>query len=350
MRWPRLLSLGTQVASVLAGSWRPEPPPPDFSPDSLAAVAPRLLWTGGAALAWWRVGHSRMADCPAAAELRQAYRVHSLQAAVHEEDLRQLILFLRAVGVEPILLKGWSIARHYPETGLRPYGDVDVYVGPEHQAAAAATLMADDAPTVGVDLHRELADLKERSFDELYGRSRLVTLGDLAIRVLGPEDQFRHICLHLLRHGAWRPLWLCDVGMLLESLAADFDWDYCLTGDRRHADWIACAAGLAHQLLGAHIHDSPLARRARRLPRWLVPAVLRQWGTAYTRYTDNALMTDAWRHPARLWNAIANRWPNPIEATVSMQANFSSVPRVLFQTGEFVLRAARWSQRLSPGT
>ena len=46
------------------------------------------------------------------------------------------------------------------------------------------------------------------------------------------EDQLRQLCLHLLRHGACRPLWLCDVAVMLESLPGDFDWDRCLGGDR----------------------------------------------------------------------------------------------------------------------
>jgi len=29
-------------------------------------------------------------------------------------------------GVEPILGKGWAIARLYPERGMRPYGDIDL--------------------------------------------------------------------------------------------------------------------------------------------------------------------------------------------------------------------------------
>ena len=44
----------------------------------------------------------------------------------------------------------------------------------------------------------------------------------LDVRVLSPEDDLRFLCLHLLRHGAVQPLWLCDICVLLEARANDF--------------------------------------------------------------------------------------------------------------------------------
>ena len=68
-------------------------------------------------------------------------------------------------------------------------------------------------------------------FDELFARSRVVNLGNEQIRILGLEDQLALSCIHLLKHGAWRPLWLCDVGLIIETLPAYFDWELCL---RKH--------------------------------------------------------------------------------------------------------------------
>src|SRR5262249_11103226 len=135
-----------------------------------------------------------------------------------------------------------------------------------------------------VDLHRGLADgsmafalLNDHPLEALYERSQLVALGEVNVHVLGPEDHLRLLCLHMLGHGAHRPLWLCDVAIVLESRPPDFDWELCLSGDRRRSDWVACALGLAHHLLGAEIAGTPVEERARRLPRWLIPTVLRQW-------------------------------------------------------------------------
>ena len=106
---------------------------------------------------------------------------------------------------------------------------------------------------------------------------RLVTFGGIDVQVLGPEDHLRVLCLHQLKHGAPSPLWLCDVAVALETRPPVFDWDRVLGPDRRQADWVACAIGLAHQFLEVPIDDTPVASRAQRLPGWLAPSVLQQW-------------------------------------------------------------------------
>jgi hypothetical protein len=274
-------------------------------------------------------------------QLRQAYRLQTLQAGLHEEQIQQVFTGCRAAGLEPLLGKGWAVARLYPEPGLRPYGDIDLFVRPEQHAAARTVLSNPTAPHCPVDLHQGFPDLADRRLEDLYRRSRLVKLGEVEVRILGPEDHLRHLCLHLVRHGAWRPLWLCDIGAALEAQPADFDWDYCFRGARRRTDTIACAVGLAHQLLDARVDQSPVAHRARHLPRWLVPAVLRQWASPYRRYTDQRMATYL-RNPAGVLPALRSRWPNPIEATVSLHGPFNDLPRLPFQLGDWLVRLARF--------
>jgi hypothetical protein len=169
----------------------------------------------------------------------------------------------------------------------------------------------------------------------------LVPLGGLQVRIVGPEDQLRLSCLHLLRHGAWRPLWLCDCGLLVETRSADFDWDYCLRGNRRHAKALLCVLRLANQLLGACVEETPAADRGGSLPSWLIPAVLRQWGRPYVRYADQPL-ANYLRSPAGLLPALRRRWPNPIEATFGMRAPFNELPRLPFQLADCVARSFAW--------
>src|SRR5262249_18486029 len=104
--------------------------------------------------------------------------------------------------------------------------------------------------------------------------------------------------------------------------------------------------GLAHQLLGARIDDTPVARRAGRLPGWLAPSVLRQWGARYGRYADGKPLAAHLRRPAGLLSAIRARWPNPIEATVSMNGSFSEAPRMVYQLGDCAVRAVRFGLSL----
>jgi len=337
---------GDLIADTLRGAWRGVPPALEQPETSLAGIASLLLKSGVAPLAWRRVRQSELVASPSALQLQQGYRLHVLQSAMHERELARLASFLRPAGLDPLLGKGWAIARLYPEPGLRPYGDFDLYLRPDDYAAAKAALGGASAPTASIDLHRGAAELDDRGLDELYRRSLSVTLGEACVRVLGPEDHLRLLCLHMLRHGAWRPLWLCDIALALEVRPADFDWDYFLSGDPTRTDWAACAIGLAHQLLGARIDDTPVADRAERLPRWLVPVLLRQWGEGQTPHGMRVPMRRYLREPSGVLQALRLRWPNPIEATVHVAGPFNDWPRLPYQLGACVARAARFAGQL----
>jgi hypothetical protein len=204
--------------------------------------------------------------------------------------------------------------------------------------------MQGDGPGCDVDLHRGLSRpregqafslLDDRRLEELYERSQLVPLGGVPVRVLGPEDHLRLLCLHMLSHGACRPLWLCDVGAALEARPPEFHWDWFLRGDRRRTGWVIGALGLAHQLLGARLDDTPVADRARRLPRWLVPTVLRQWSTPFR---PRVPLASQLRFPSGAWQEIRHHWPNGIEATVGVRGPLNDWPRLPFQLGSVAMR------------
>ena len=305
-------------------------------------VKPLLLGTGAGSLGWWRVRSSELRTSAAAHELRQAYRHYTLQNARAEHQIVQAITLLRSAGVEPLLVKGWAVARLYPERGLRPYGDIDLCVRPEQHTAAVAALAAPTAEPVVVDLHKGLAQLHRPSLDDVYGRSQLVRLGDIDVRILGPEDHLRYICVHMLCHGLHRALWLCDVAVVLESLPVDFDWEYLLQGDRRRAGWVASTVCLAHQLLGARLDGIPVGERDRHVPRWLLPSVLSQWSMKEHYILDSPSIAYSFRHPAHLVRALRLRWPNPIQATARVGGPFNEVPRLPFQVWECVLRTAHF--------
>src|SRR5262245_10154286 len=192
MKWaiPReqAAARGRAIAATLAGSWRADVPgagaelPIDET--TAADVLQLLLTCGSASLAWRRLQHSTL---PSAADLHQAYRLNALQSAVHDRSLNRLVVFLRAAGVEPILGKGWAIARLYPQAGLRPYGDIDLFVHPKAYAAAYASLRRPGVPSAPVDLHAGTADLNDRSFEDVEARASVHSIGDAPVRVFGPE-------------------------------------------------------------------------------------------------------------------------------------------------------------------
>ena len=106
---------GRLIARVLAGSWRQSREPLVISPAELDLVTPLLLESGAGALGWKRVSNSTLRSAAAALELQQAYRLHALQSAVHERNIQNALTLLRSAGVEPILVKGWAVARLYPD-------------------------------------------------------------------------------------------------------------------------------------------------------------------------------------------------------------------------------------------
>jgi len=334
---------GAMVAKILEGSWRASPPALSLPPEALTEAAPLILRSGAASLGWWRVRHFDLRNAEEAAQFREAYLLHTIQAVLHEREIRQALSLLRSAGIEPLLVKGWAIARSYPEHGLRPYGDVDLCVLPEQYPAALATLASSNNEYGFVDLHSGSASLDYLSFEEVYARSRLVEMGDVSVRVASDEDHLRILCLHLLRHGAWRPLWLCDIAAALESRAADFDWGRCLAAEGRRPDLVVCAIGLAHQLLGAKADDTPLAGRAGRLPRWLLPTVLKQWSAHYKfRNPVGSYL----RQPSGLLKELRRHWPNPIEATANLNGPFNELPRFPFQLGDALLRSANFLKQI----
>jgi hypothetical protein len=190
-----------------------------------------------------------------------------------------------------------------------------------------------------IDLHDGLPDLDDRPWGEVWARSRRVALGQTWVRILGAEDQLRQQCLHMLRHGAWRPLWLCDVGASLEAAGPDFDTAYCLAGARIPTEWVQALIGIASELLDTRRDVLSVGPP----PRWLLNAVLAQWATGIcgdSHCRDPRPILQHALHPLCWGTALRSRWPNPIEAAGAMrQSPRSRLPRRLLQ-GLVVLRRA----------
>lgn len=341
-------SPGCMVAKMLTGSWRPSPPALEQSAAELEEIVPLLQRSGAAALGWWRVQYSNLRDVPVAQELHQAYRLNTLHALLNQETIKQVIALLRSVGIEPILVKGWAAAQLYPAQGLRPYGDIDLCVPPEQFAAAETALKNLPGMQYEVDLHCGFEKFGGGDMDRIYARSQVVQLGESTVRVLCAEDHLRVLCIHMLREGAWRPLWLCDVAAAVESLPVNFDWDCCVGKKRRWANWITCALRLAQQLLGAQLNNTPAAERLNHLPRWLTRALLKEWGSLQPSMVrrHRTPMASYRRHPSDILAGFRHRWPNPIEATIFARVTFNELPRLPFQIGSYLVHGAKFAARL----
>jgi len=341
-------SRGRLMAEMLTGSWHRSPTTLECTASELEEIAPLLQRSGAAALCWRRIQSPSLRDIPVARSFHQSYRLNTLQAAINQQAIEETIALLRSVEIDPILVKGWAIARVYTEHGLRPYGDIDLCVRPEQFAAAESVLKNLPDKQYEVDLHCGFEKFGGGSIDEIYARSQLVRLRETNVRVLSSEDHLRVLSIHMLREGAWRPLWLCDIAVVVESLPANFDWDRCLSENRRQADWVLCAISLAQQLLGADISHTPAAHRTKRLPRWLIPTILKEWESLLPSMTQrhHAPMANYLRSPVGVLRGLRHRWPNPIEATISVRGSFNNLPRFPFQLGNCLARTAKFAAQL----
>ncbi len=305
---------GARLAAVLAGSWRGSPPPLHVSPATWTDLAPLLVRSNAAGLAWHRLRGSSQRNSHVTREVRRIGQLLALDNARQEAKIEQVVGRFRAAGIEPILIKGWSVARHYADPGLRPYGDIDLCVAPDQLAQAEPVVREAFGIRGLVDLHRGVPDLPDRSWDTIYEHSRLEPLGRSEVRVLGAEDELRLLCLHLVRHSGWRPLWLCDVAAALEDRPADFDWNYCLGGDRRLSAWVRCVLGLAHHLLDARLDGT---RALGSVPPWFAPTILWHWGTA----GESRSLTRQLGQPDEVWQALLYDWLNPVKALFRLRLN-----------------------------
>lgn len=346
---------GRLVAKVLSGAWRSTAfPLLELSEPDLDEVTPLLYGSGGAALGWRRISKTQLRNTASGEVLHQAYRLQSLQSAIQEQRIEKVFRLLRHAQVEAILAKGWAASRLYPETALRPYGDIDICVRAEQFKLAKEVVSAPEASDCWVDLHKRFYEIDERTTDDLLARSRVVKLGEEQIRMLGAEDHLALLAIHLLKHGAWRPLWLCDIGAAVESVPSPFDWNVCLGRNKTRARWIVCAIGLARRLLGAQTDGVPVLAGAAEPPAWLVENIRKQWANPFA--VDQAPMSHPLpmayllKHPTGLLSGLRRRWPNPVIATVSVNGDFNNIPRLPYQLANCVSRVvrllARWPGEL----
>ena len=365
------------VATVLSGSWRQSGESLEISDFELAEIAPLLIQGGAGALVWWRIRNSELSTSTTAKALHQLYRLHRLEGSLHIRRLKRVVTQFRAAGIEPVLVKGWNVARLYPEPGLRHYFDVDLCVAHECYAEANSLVASLGEDSSYVDLHDELDHLDVMSWNQFFARTQLLKLDDTEVRVPCAEDHLRILSIHWLRHGAWKPAGLCDIAAAVESRPIDFDWRRCLGPDPVRAGWVAAAIRLAQELLGAEVRSQrsevrgQRAKRDRRtakgeakrgeqsanpiplppypLPLWLVPAVLRQWSRSLSpNYRQQALpsLLGNITKGKELIGEIYSRLDQPVRATIAMHGRFNNWPRWPYQLGELLLHSPEVPKQL----
>lgn len=164
---------------------------------------------------------------------------------------------LQQAGIQAVLMKGAGLAALYPEPHYRTWGDIDLYVGPQHYHHACA-IMRETFPTalkfdeeldhykhynliadgISIEIHRVTVafqhPLDERRYArmEAYGMSHAVPLpvtGNLSpLTPQIPEPTFNalfvmlHMWEHMMTQGA-SVRQLCDLALLLHHYAGRLD-------------------------------------------------------------------------------------------------------------------------------
>jgi hypothetical protein len=350
---------GGVVAEALRGAWRFSPPRLDLPLAELQRLEPLFLKSGVAALVHWRARNSAPRNRPVPRSFHEAHKLQILAASIHQTHIKTVFNLFDAARIQAVLVKGWAIARQYPRPALRPYGDLDICVRPEQFDRAKGVLARPETKGIWIDLHHGFKALDAENELDLFARSQEVRLDGVPVYIPSAEDHLRMLCLHLLRHGAWRPVWLCDIALAMESTPSGFDWERFYGSDPQRAAWVRCVLGLARELLGARIEEPPAERIADISPtgrvdyspaRWLVKTVLRRWGRWFNGdYRDKALPSLArhWWQPSRVLEDLYFRF-DPLRATVETNGSFNASPRLPYQIASILrrsLEAPAWLRR-----
>jgi hypothetical protein len=173
-------------------------------------------------------------------------------AAIYYRTIQTNLMFFAALkeiagqGVPFVLMQGAALlAGAYPDPGLRPLSDIDLWVLPRNRDrlwTVLSRLGFEDNPLVPgvlrrgailVDVHTHL-DWAERiqatrflfalDPEEIQGRCRRVTWDGIELLCLDGCDQVIYLMVHAIKHNLERLIWLADLQRLVAGWQAS-DWE-----------------------------------------------------------------------------------------------------------------------------
>jgi hypothetical protein len=181
-----------------------------------------------------------------AGRLAQTY-YHAVRAGLRlESDLVEVLETMADSGISLLVLQGAALQDDlYPEPGLRPLYDIDVWVLPPDFLVFSKVMQncgyAPDSIYPGTfrrgatvfDVHTHLfwADrIRARRHllavpqEEIFRSSEPFEVGAFTARRLNRYDQVLYLGMHLLKHNVERLIWLVDIQLLLAGFKQD-DWE-----------------------------------------------------------------------------------------------------------------------------
>ncbi len=216
-----------------------------------------------------------------AAWMRNEMRGNLMHQLQQKQIMVSAVTALRENGIEPVVLKGFSLAMLYPNPNLRQFGDIDIYVGLDHFHEACAVLRqlsggynwgkeADSGHQYNIEfgqypmeIHRVSADVenpKEQAFyaniehDGLCQHLQRVCYEGFEITIPSKEFMvfytFYHTWHHFMTSGVgWRQV--TDTAMTLHAYHGKLDLEKLrvwLTGMHLMKPWQAFGYLMVEQL------------------------------------------------------------------------------------------------------
>jgi len=259
-----------------------------------------------------------------------------LRTKVYEEKIKAAFKLFRGDAIEPILIKGWAVAKEYPEKYQRIFSDIDLCVPADDYERSLKIVAGKSAQTLNIDLHCGLRYLDTLEWEDLFENSVLELIDDVEVRILRPEDHLRVLCVHWLNDGGAYKERLLDICYLLENNAGKFDWNRCfgkISKNRR--EWIIKTIAVAHKYYDFDVSELPFAEETNLIPRWFVKTLEREWASETKLIPLHTLLGKR----KEFWKQIKKRFPpNAIEATIEMEGPIDDSRRGYYQIGSIFLR------------
>ena len=236
----------------------------------------------------------------------------------------------RISSIDAICLKGWSVARFYPEGRIRSYNDIDLVVANRDYEKALELVRKGQFSGIAIDLHRGIRDRDTLSWEQLFSRSYLTQLHDAEVRVLGDEDNLRITSTHWLIDGGEFKEKLWDIFYLVSNRREVFDWDRCLNaaGPTRRT-WVLAAVATARDYLGLNVSGLPREFTEFELPSWYKETLERKW---VREPMLRIPLLSCWKRPDLLVQQIQRGFPpNPIAATTDTEGAIDHTARWPYQ-------------------
>src|SRR5215203_7018175 len=136
--------------------------------------------------------------------------------------------FYLGAGLDPLLIKGWTVARFYDSLVLRTYTDIDLVFDPVDEGRALEAWNEFSDKSIAVDFHFGLRHLDKLPWKDIFDSTYLVHLDGVQIRVLCDEDNLRVTAAHWLTDGGVNKEKLWDIFYLIKNQKQDFNWHRCL--------------------------------------------------------------------------------------------------------------------------